>query len=764
MKSNKTKIVLGIILFIFISIFGGAYFYAKSQISPEKVREHTLVLLKKTFPKSQIDLGKVELGFGLAIKVDIQSLDISGPKGKLVRVENFKVKIPLFSILTGGGDLQVSLNSPTLHYLETRKSNNWTIALAKKTKKRKNVKKKTKKIDKFSAAKTLDTPATLAVPTFLLNSTLSVDVNKLNINYKLKDKSSGKLNIERVLLKKLGLKNASAYEVKSALNYKMKSGEILKLNALLIGQFNISEFISKGKLETVSELKLVDTYVPGIKKPLPEIKTKLNTKIGKKGKVDISVESSFLSNNTISLDIEMNKGAIKISKLKTELVLSDLFDILSLKIDSVQPGKSKVKLSGDIFLSRKGKVKPKLNFSVGPELTYIDKNFTTKTTLNGSLKNKSFKSKAEARVLDGVVVLQNSMKLDLNNPPSIKKLPKIFTLINVSNLTIKEGLIQDLVYSTKDQKVVSSNVSNKEKSSKTESEESKKKESLPLIPPGEVTIKMSNVKIDKEVLTLNSKILLSRNKIGIKESKFEFSKGKGSVEAAINLHSINRTSGSFKFDLKDFELKGLKPFLPKNVLKAVRGKFSGKTSGEFSMKGASTNYNVISSVSATNGEIAGINISDYIKPILLKVPKVGKEYASKIKTIDGKFESLSINGKFTQKKYHLKNFRFIGLGKKVDLKGKGYISPVPNSKSEVFVTYRDPSGKITKILKKEAGREDLPLKLKGKGFSLKPDINYTLNIVAKTAIEAQGKKELDKFLKKDSNKKKINKLLKGLFK
>ena len=764
MKSSKTKVALGIILFLFLTTFAGIYFYAKSQVSPEKVREHTLALLSKTFPKSKIILGKVELGFGLAIKVNIHSLDISGKKSKLLNIKNFKIKIPLFSILTGGGDLQVSLDSPTLHYIESKRTNNWSAALAKKSTKTKKNKKNTKKTNSKGKEVISDNPAALAIPTFLLNSTLSVDVKKLNINYKLKDKSSGILNIEKVLLKKLGLNNSSAYEIKSALNYKMKSGELVKLNTLLIGQFNLSQFISKGELETVSELRITDALIPGVKDPLTEIKTKLNTKISSKGEVNIELKTSFLNNNKVSLNLYIKNGVVKVSKLNTELVLADLFNILNLKMDSILPGNSKVKVSGNISLSKRGRITPKLSFSIGPDLTYVDKNFTTKTTLNGSLKNKSFKSKAEARVLDGLVVLQNSMKLDLNNLPSVNNLPKIYTLINVSNLTLKEGLIQELVYTPTSKSKESKNNSKIASKSKKGSKVVNDNNSLPIIPPGEITIKMTNIKIDKEVLNLTSKILLSKDKIGIKKSLFDFSKGKGSVEAVVKLHSVDSLSGSFKFDLKGFELNGLKPFLPKDILKAIRGKFSGKTSGDFTTKGSLVKYKIISSVSAVNGEIAGVNISEYIKPILLKIPKVGKKYAGKVKTIDGKFDSLLLNGKFTEEKYIFKNFRFIGLGKKVDLKGKGYISPKLSGNSELFVTYRDPTGKITKILKKEVGREDLPVKLKGKGFSLKPDINYTVKIVGKKALETQGKKELDKFLKKDSNKKKLNKLLKGLFK
>jgi hypothetical protein len=287
--------------------------------------------------------------------------------------------------------------------------------------------------------------------------------------------------------------------------------------------------------------------------------------------------------------------------------------------------------------------------------------------------------------------------------------------------------------------------------------------SVPLIPPGEITIKMTNVKIDERPFSMNSKIFLTPSKLGLKKTTFAFSKGKGTVDATVNI-SKSKTNGNFSFDLKEFDLIGLKPFLPKNVLKAITGTFSGKTDGSFSMMSSKVKYDVFAKLSAQNGEIKGVKISDYIKPIITKIPSVGKKYSDKVVDVDGKFKTLSLNGRFLQNKYTIKNYRFIGLGKNVDLSGNGYISPIPTGKSEMYATYRDPNGKITKVLKKEAGTDKLMLKLKGKGFSLKPDINYTLSKLSKTAVKTQGKKQLDKFLKDDKNKKKLNKLFKGLFK
>lgn len=755
MKSSKTKIVLSIVLVLFLVVFGGVYFYAKSQISPEKVREHTLAILKKSFPKNKVKLGKAELKFGLSINVEFDELKIGEGKKKLLELDNLNIKLPIFAILTGGGDLSVNLNSPKLYYSENKKSNNWTVALSpssKKNSKNKNEKQK----EKSSSSK--DT--SLAVPALLLNSTVSVNVRDLKVNYVLKDKSSGSVKLERVLLKKIGLNNSSAFEVKSSLDYRMKSKEKVKLDALLIGQFNLSEFISSGELETVSELTLKNVLVPGLRKQLPELKTKIVAHLKKNGNLNLDLDLSFLQQNKISLKVELAKKTVKINNINTSLVVKDLMSIAGVKIASVDPKKSTVSLNGSVYINSKGKIGPKLEFTIGPDLTFKDKHFTTSTTLKGSLKGRDFKSRAEAKVLDGTVVLQNSMKLDLNNPPTLDKLPKIFTLINVSNLSIKEGLIQELVYTPSKANTASKSSSSKEDSS---AENPSSQGGVPLIPPGEVTIKMSNVKIDNRPFSLNSKIILSSSKIGIKKSKFSFSKGKGSIESLIKLKQ-GSTSGSFSFDLTKFDLVGLKPFLPKDILNAIHGAFSGKVDGSFAMRNSSTSYDVLTNLSARDGEIKGVNISKQIMPLLKKIPGDTKKYSKGLENIDGKFKTLSMSGRFTDKLYSIKNYRFIGVGNKVDLSGHGKISPLPTRRSELYATYKDPSGKLTRFLKKEAGTDKLQIKMKGNGFSLKPDINYTVKTLSKTAVKAQGKKQVDKFLKSDKNKKKLNKLLKGLFK
>ncbi|OUR93123.1 hypothetical protein A9Q84_21720 [Halobacteriovorax marinus] len=763
MKSKKIVIIIGVLLSLFIGVFVGAYFFAKSYVTPEKVHKTALTILHKTFPKSKIVLGRTDIDFGLSVSINIESLSISGPKYDLASFNKLKIHLPIFSIITGGGDLTVLLNEPTLHYIETRRSNNWSLALAKTKTKTKTKGKASKKAKGTKKKLTSEEEISLGLPVFLINSTVSLEIKNLLVKYRLKDKSKGSIKLEKVLFKKLGLRNSSAYEINSKLDYKLASKETVQLNALLIGQFNLSEFISKQTLEMVSVLKISNLKLPGIKNKLPEVKTEIQSVVNAKGDLNLNLSTTFLDKNNISFDLTIKKGAINLSNLKTELLLKDLMGIAALNIKSIDAKTSKLVLNGSLKISKKGRITPALNFSLGPNLTFVDKNFTTETTLNGSLKGKSFKAKAEAKVLDGTIVVQNAMKLDLNNPPSATNLPASRTLINIQNLTVSEGLIQGLLYPEKDYSKNKKNTKNAEKSGKSDKKitSDKQPRDLPVIPPGEITVKMSNVKIDKKPFNLQSKIILTSRAIALKKSSFSYSNGKGEVEALIKL-SQSKTSGSFKFNLTNLDLEGLKPFLPKNVLKAIKGNFSGKTSGTFSSSEKSTSYDVVSNIKARNGEIEGVNIGDYLKPILNSIPKLGKKYSNKEFDIDGKFETCSMNGRFTEKLYTIKTFHFLGLNKKLDLKGNGKLSPNPKGNSVMFVTYHDLTGKISKVLKKELGTEKLPLKLVGKGFSLKPDLDYTLKKVSKTAVKTQAKKQFKKFMKEDGSKK-LKKLFKGLF-
>ena len=752
MKSKKLVIIASVVGVLFLGTFVGAYFYAKSLVTPEKVREMSLTFLKKTFPKSKIELGKTDISFGLALRVNVESLSINGPKYDLASLENLSIDVPIFSILTGGGDLTVTLNSPNIHYIETTKSNNWSLALENSTKPVVSKKDAGKK-----AADKVSKTAAIGVPAFLLNSTASLNVKNLLIHYQLKDKSKGSVTLEKVLLKQIGVKNSSAYEISSKIDYEMKSGAKIDLDALLIGQFNLTEMISKQKVETVSVLKIKNMNVPGVKNVLPEIKAEISTIIEKSGKVQVESNVTFLDKNKIGMSVELDGGKVSVSKLDTELILKDLLDITGISISSLDPKTSSIKLSGSLNISKKGYIKPNLNFSLGPNLTYVDKNFTTKTTLVGSLINKSFNAKAEAKVLDGTIIFQNVMSIDLNNPPSAKNIPKSSTLLNIQNISITENLIQEILYSVPKANGVSSG----ETGSKGEGTNVESKSAPIIIPPGDLTVKMNNVKIGARPFSLESKIYLTPKRVEVKDTKFNFSSGQGTSSAVVNLGS-NQTSGVFDFKLSKFDLAGLKPFLPKDVLAAVLGTFSGKANGKFSMTNKGATYDVLTNVSATNGELNGLNIGDYVKPILKSIPKLGDKYAGKEIDVDGKFSSLTLDGRFTDTMYTIKSTKFIDSKKYLEITGRGAVSPISTKNSSFNVNYKDLSGKISKVLKKEIGTDTVPLKLVGKGFSLKPDIQYTLKKVSKTAVKVQAKKQIKKLLNKDG-KKKINKLLKGLF-
>jgi len=754
MKSKKLLIISSVLGLLFLGLFTGAYFYAKSLVTPKKVREMSLTFLKKTFPKSKIELGKTEIDFGLSVVVNVESLSISGPSHDLASLKNLQINVPIFSILTGGGDLSVTLNSPNIHYVETKKSNNWSLALASEKAKTAS---QAKKQASEAANKEESSAAKLAVPTFLLNSTASLDVKNLIVHYDLKDGSKGNVNLEKVLLKKIGVQNSSAYEISSNIDYKMKTGELVKLDALLIGQFNLTEIISKQKVDTVSVLKIKNMMVPGLKNTLPEIKADIKTSVEKSGKIFIASDISFLDKNKISLEVHMNNGSVDVKKINTELFLKDLLSIADLHIASLSPKGSSIKLNGDLKLSKKGYITPNLNFSLGPELTYVDKNFTTKTTLNGSLVKKSFKAKAEAKVLDGTVIFQNVMTIDLNNPPSAKNLPVSNTLLNVQNISISEGLIQEMLYA----KSAEAQAALESSSNSEASKEEPKPGVVPIIPPGSLTIKMNNVKIGQKPFNLESKLNLTPNKVELKNADFTFSNGKGASSAVVNL-AKSGVNGVFDFNLSKFDLVALKPFLPKKVLSGVHGIFSGKANGKFATTSKGVSYDVLTNVSAVNGELSGVNIGDYIKPIINSIPKLGEKYAGKEIDVDGKFSSLSLNGRFKENLYAIKSSKFVDSKKYLEVTGSGNISPIATKKSTFDVNYKDLSGKISPVLKREIGTEIVPLRLVGTGFSLKPDIQYTLKKVSKTAVKVQAKKQVEKFLKKDG-KKKINKLLKGLF-
>jgi hypothetical protein len=195
--------------------------------------------------------------------------------------------------------------------------------------------------------------------------------------------------------------------------------------------------------------------------------------------------------------------------------------------------------------------------------------------------------------------------------------------------------------------------------------------------------------------------------------------------------------------MENLLLDGLNAFLPPSV-KGVKGEFNGNVSGDAITSATSLTYSVNVGVQAKSGEIQGINFTDQIKGIVSKLPVLkDKMGGDKSYNIDGKFETMSLKGVFSEKEYLINDYKLTTDKKQAEISGSGKVSPPPtNGAGELDFNLKDLSGKISGPLKQNTGLDVLPMKLVGNGFALSPDYEYTAKKVLKGGVQTKGKEVL----------------------
>jgi hypothetical protein len=263
----------------------------------------------------------------------------------------------------------------------------------------------------------------------------------------------------------------------------------------------------------------------------------------------------------------------------------------------------------------------------------------------------------------------------------------------------------------------------------------------PKLPSLNVKLDLTKIKIDDRDFNAKFVVTTRGNVIKTEKGEILYSKGKGSFTHTTVLGK--KSKHSFAFKMENLLLDGLNAFLPPSV-KGVKGEFNGNLSGDATTSATTLNYSVDVGVQAKNGEIQGINFTDQIKGIVSKLP-VLKDKMSGDKTydIDGKFETMSLKGVFSEKEYLINDYKLTTDKKQAEIFGSGKVSPPPiNGLGELDFNLKDLSGKISGPLKQNTGLDVLPMKLVGNGFSLSPDYEYTAKKVLKGGVQTKGKEIL----------------------
>ena len=780
MKSSKLK-VLGIVSFALFILMAGGFYYASTKLRPEEIKKLTIEQAKKVFPKAEMTLQNVEIHWGLNFNVNLENLKLhtlhENHQVEMMSVDQAVVKIPLWAILTGSGQVEIKLDAPQLNYQEFATGNNWTYSMGDtKTPEETKIDAK-KEDDKKSDEKKNENSSGSSVLGLFGRSKINVKFSDVSVKYGLRDNSKGELKVSRFLIKGLNFESSTAFEVASTANFVMKDQSKISFDTLVIGQFNISDFIKNGSVTSLVIVKVNNISKTGLEWKFPEITTNIDLLLKKDGELSGKLETTFEAQNKISAKFKMTKQ-VDISDITVDISLKDIAAIMGLD-KSIDMSKAKlISSNGEVTYGEDKKINANLGFSISPGIGYSKEGVTANTTMSGELKDKIISAKVKTEMLEGSISTIVSGQFDPNEKFDMAKLKPFDIRVVAQGMKVPEKFIRAKLWDKKLEDKIEDKKDSKNESDKNDKKGNEKTSTIEnsappvAIPPSNVTLDWSNINIGGEDFSGHGKIVTSLNSLAIDNLNFKFSKGTGKLTQTMTLGK-NASESKFNFEVGSLNLSSFKAFLPPFV-ENFTGTFTGKVNGSATMfkNQKMPNYDVTVVADAKKGEIKKLNLAEYINPLIASIPVLKDKAKDKQIKVDGNFETLTMKGRFTNAVYTLSSVNFVGLDKKVEVNGSGELYPTVGTHQSVMeVSFQDNTGKISDLLMKNVGTKILPMRLTGPGFDLKPDYGYTISKLAKGALKTQGQDKLKEVLQKNIDKvvpaaakEKVQGLLDGFFK
>lgn len=764
MKSNKLKI-LGIVFAIVVVLFGGLFYFASTKLRPEEIKKIAIEQTKKVFPKAEVNLQSVEIGWGFNFNINLQKFSMKTSKDNhsidMMSVDELVVKVPIWAIITGSGVVEIKLEAPVMNYHEFAEGNNWTYAMGdKKTEEERKKEEEEKKKNGGGANSALG---------IFGKSKINVKLSDVAVRYSLRDNSKGEIKVSRFLVKGLNFESSTAFELASNAKFVMKDLSVVSFDTIVIGEFNIADLMKNGSASSTVIVKVNNISKTGLEWKFPEITTNVDVLLKKDGELSGKLTTSFESQNKISANFKMTK-AIEITDINADIILKDVSAIMGLE-KTIDMSKAKLRAAGSLIYTEDKKINANLNFSIAPGIIYSKEGVTATTSVAGDFKGKDLSVKIKTEAMEGQVNTTIFGQIDPGEKFDISKLKPFDIKVLASGMKIPEKFIRSKLWDKKPEDVIAAEEKKKAEAAKNAASNVATAPPIAL-PPSNIIVDWNNINIGGEDFSGHGKIVTSTTAVAIDNMTFKFSKGNGKLTQTMTLGKLTNDS-KFNLEVSNLNLNSFKAFLPP-FIENFTGTFTGKVNGSASM--FKTNrpplYDVNVVADAKNGEIKKLNLSDYINPLLSNIPMIKDKVKDKQVKIDGNFETLTMKGRFTAAQYTISSFDFIGINKKVQITGSGEIYPQPGAKQSFMeVNFTDNTGKISEALLANAGTKILPIRVTGPGFDMKPDYGYTISKLAKGALKTRGQEEVKKALEKNLDKivpaaakEKVKGLLDGFFK
>ncbi|MBP5296393.1 MAG: hypothetical protein J6Y94_03575 [Bacteriovoracaceae bacterium] len=769
-KLGKAKLIIIVVaVLLLVGIIGGGVFITH-KINSMDVRSTLLTELSKIFPQAEVKIGQVDFKIGLKVKFYGKDVALTlNPEGKrpaqnLFSIKEIKADVPIWAVLIGTSSVDIVLDQPEFSYLEIGKSNNWLLAMGKNE----------------AAPSAADTPApasepnesssgglalpNITVPAILTRASLNFRLVDLKVHYALKNGQKGEVALTRFIIRNLNFKSSTAIELASKLSLKLPSGPV-GMEALLIGDLNLQDLISKEKFSTQLMLDLNDINGQGLGLKAPNIKVVVSTIIDRKGSAVGDLTVSFAERNKIATKYQVQETHVALSDLNVNLMVADLLAMAQMP-DLIKGEKAVFGLTGGVQVDLKkegglAKINPELKFALDPAIIFQAGPLSGQTKMVGSVKGPQVDLSVTNELLDGTVNFVAHAEVDLNKQPfDLTKLPPVAAELRANNLKMPREFWQKLLYGGESKK--------KNAAPAKTPVAAAKPVTLPPLPKINFNLNVNQVLIDGRPLEGKGEILVRPDGATTKNLKFTYSGGTMDLTHQTKILSPTKQpvlKNTFTFNLKNLDLNGITAFLPAKI-KSMQGLVAAQSKGNVNLALAKKNglsFEIQANAQGRNVEMVGLDIGGTIAEAISAVPMIDK-IAGSIKEIN--FDAFDVFNAQTVLKENLYDLRVVDLHGHHDsfiLRGNGQIRP--QGASEMKLEFAE-NGKVGKEIARATGNNVVPLKLTGPGFSLKPDAGYTIGKLAEQTAKKKAKEVGQKAVKQLGDKLfkgKGDKLLKGLF-
>ncbi len=383
MKSNQKRI-FGLLASIVV-VFLIAYVSVTQYYNKDRVKAEVEGLLEEMLPESDVAIEDIDINYGPSLVVKGKSMT-----SHYFEVDSFTLRLPIISLIAGGGNVEVLLRNSTLR-------------LNSKDSKKKSSSKE------------------VTVPSFLANSSGSFRFENLTIIYKddsSKKDQEKKFLIDRFILKNIGLRSNAAFEIKSKVAWENKR-TTFDTNLYIIGSFNVAQYIQKKKLPFNANFKLNDIAINGNKGVLTTVNGRLGFSLDSEG-VMVGGAEAFHQNSNIQLEGKFGNNTLDLKKISFHLEGNELAPLSKAILEVNQPKKALVDGVGKLLWSE-SRFEPDMNLTFSSLMMPYG---TGMSPLSGEFKgnHREFSLYAYGPMGEGKINLETKAEFNKTTEESFHKL------------------------------------------------------------------------------------------------------------------------------------------------------------------------------------------------------------------------------------------------------------------------------------------------------------------------------------------------------